>query len=223
MKSLLLASSVGLAFTLASISGLRAEDVTLPEGDAATPMIESTFEADPSVLLAANSPVTDSTQAAPAAEVFHDFGGVQLLGNDRHYIEFGVGIYDLLTEEAGSKRSLGGSVELRIGDKLGFIGPMAGAIFNADGGVYGYGGIYMDIQFGDFVLTPQAAMGAYHQGDSSDLGGVFQFRVGAGLTYMFDNGIRVGISFAHISNANIYQDNGGVEELYLIAAFPFSL
>ncbi|MFZ1414016.1 MAG: acyloxyacyl hydrolase [Defluviicoccus sp.] len=222
MKSLLLAGSVGLAFTLASVAGLRAEDAALPEADA-TAMIESAFEADPAVILAANSSVTDSTEAAPVAEVFHDFGGVQLLGNDRHYIEIGVGIYDLLTEEAGSERSLGGSVELRIGDKLGFIGPAVGAIFNADGGVYGYGGIYMDIKFGDFVLTPQAAMGAYHQGDSSDLGGVFQFRVGAGLTYMFDNGIRVGISFAHISNANIYEDNGGVEELYLIAAFPFSL
>lgn len=223
MKSLLLAGSVGLAFTLASVAGLRAEDATLPETDAATPMIENTFEADPSVLLAANSSVTGSTEADAAAEVFHDFGGVQLLGNDRHYIEIGVGVYDLLTEEAGSKRSLGGSIELRIGDKLGFIGPAVGAIYNADGGVYGYGGIYMDVKFGDFVLTPQAAMGAYHQGDSSDLGGVFQFRVGAGLTYMFDNGIRVGISFAHISNANIYEDNGGVEELYLIAAFPFSL
>ena len=223
MKSLLLAGSVGLVCTFASVSELRAEEPALPEGAAATPAAESTFEADPAVVLAANSTVTEPTEAAPAAEVFHDFGGVQLLGNDRHYIELGVGIYDLLTEEAGSKRSLGGSLELRIGDKLGFIGPAVGAVFNADGGVYGYGGIYMDVKFGDFVLTPQAAIGAYHQGDSSDLGGVFQFRVGAGLTYMFDNGVRLGISFAHISNAGIYEDNGGVEELCLIASFPFSL
>ncbi|SUS04843.1 Lipid A 3-O-deacylase-related protein (modular protein) [uncultured Defluviicoccus sp.] len=223
MKSLLLAGSVGLVCTFASVSELRAEEPALPEGDATPPAAESTFEADPAVVLAANSTVTEPTDAAPAAEVFHDFGGVQLLGNDRHYIEIGVGIYDLLTEEAGSKRSLGGSLELRIGDKLGFIGPAVGAVFNADGGVYGYGGIYMDVKFGDFVLTPQAAIGAYHQGDSSDLGGVFQFRVGAGLTYMFDNGVRLGISFAHISNAGIYEDNGGVEELYLIASFPFSL
>lgn len=223
MRSLLLAGSVGLVCTFASVAGLRAEEPAQPEGGAATPAIESAFEADPAVVLAANSTATEPTDAAPAAEVFHDFGGVQLLGNDRHYIEIGVGIYDLLTEEAGSKRSLGGSLELRIGDKLGFIGPAVGAIFNADGGVYGYGGIYMDVKFGDFVLTPQAAIGAYHQGDSSDLGGVFQFRIGAGLTYMFENGIRLGISFAHISNAGIYEDNGGVEELYLIAAFPFSL
>ncbi|MDS4010415.1 MAG: acyloxyacyl hydrolase [Defluviicoccus sp.] len=223
MKSLLLAGSVGLVCTFASVSELRAEEPVQPEGDLVTPAAESAFEADPAVVLAANSTVTEPAEAAPAAEVFHDFGGVQLLGNDRHYIEIGVGIYDLLTEEAGSKRSLGGSVELRIGDKLGFIGPAVGAVFNADGGVYGYGGIYMDVKFGDFVLTPQAAIGAYHQGDSSDLGGVFQFRIGAGLTYMFDNGVRLGISFAHISNAGIYEDNGGVEELYLIAAFPFSL
>jgi hypothetical protein len=221
MKSLLLAGSVGLVYTLASAGGPRAEEPALPEADAATPTIETTFAADPSVILAANT--TAPAEAGPVTEVFHDFGAVQLLGDDRHYVEIGVGIFDLLTEEAGSKRSLGGSIELRIGDKLGFIGPMAGAIFNVDGGIYGYGGIYMDIKFGNFVLTPQGAVGAYHQGNSSDLGGVFQFRMGAGLTYMFDNGIRVGISFAHISNAGIYEDNGGAEELYLIAAFPFSL
>lgn len=221
MKSLLLAGSVGLACTLASLGGLRAEEPALPGTDAATPTTEAPFEADLAVILAANTP--SPADAGPVTEVFHDFGGIQLLGDDRHYIEIGAGIYDLLTEEAGSKRSLGGSLELRIGNKLGFIGPMAGAIFNADGGIYGYGGIYMDIKFGNFVLTPQGAIGAYHQGDSSDLGGVFQFRMGTGLTYMFDNGIRVGISFAHISNAGIYEDNGGVEELYLIASFPFSL
>lgn len=149
--------------------------------------------------------------------------GIAILRDGPSYFELGAGVFDLLDEEAQSKRSLGGSVEVRLGDKLWFIGPAAGVVFNADGGVYGYGGIYLDVKLGPLVLTPQAGIGGYHQGDSSDLGGVFQFRVGAGLTYQLGNGWRIGASFAHISNAGIYKDNGGAEELYLIVAVPFTL
>lgn len=149
--------------------------------------------------------------------------GIELLGDGPNYLEIGIGAFDLLEEHASSRRSGGGSVELRGGNKLWYFGPAAGVVFNTDGGVYGYGGIYADVQWGPVVLTPQAGIGAYHQGDSADLGGVFQFRVGAGLSYQLVNGWRIGLSFAHISNAGIYDDNGGVEEVYLIVALPFSL
>ncbi len=149
--------------------------------------------------------------------------GIELLGDGPNYLEIGIGAFDLLEEHASSRRSGGGSVELRGGNKLWYFGPAAGVVFNTDGGVYGYGGIYADVQWGPVVLTPQAGIGAYHQGDSADLGGVFQFRIGAGLSYQLVNGWRIGLSFAHISNAGIYDDNGGVEEVYLIVALPFSL
>jgi hypothetical protein len=149
--------------------------------------------------------------------------GIHALGDGPHYVELGLGAFDVLREEAGARRSAGGSIELRGGDKLGFIGPAAGVVVNADGGVFGYGGIYADLKWGSVVLTPQAGIGAYRQGDSSDLGGVVQFRVGAALSYQFASGWRIGIRLAHISNAGIYQDNGGAEELYLVVAVPFSL
>ena len=62
-------------------------------------------------------------------------------------------------------------VELRGGNKLWYFGPPAGVVFNTDGGVYGYGGIYADVQWGPVVLTPQAGIGAHHQGESAGLGG----------------------------------------------------
>lgn len=165
----------------------------------------------------ADEPAGESAAAA-AAET-----GIHLLGDGPNYLELGVGSFDFLKEHPSSRRSVGGSVELRGGRKLWYLGPAAGVVFNADGGVFAYGGIYTDVKWGPVVLTPQAGIGGYRQGDSADLGGLFQFRVGAGLSYAFDNGWRVGISFAHISNANLHEINGGAEELYLVVALPFSL
>ena len=63
-------------------------------------------------------------------------------------------------------------------------------------------------------------MGAYHQGNSRDLGGVFQFREMVDLAYRFDNGQRLGVRVAHISNAHIHEYNPGEEEYYLTYAIP---
>lgn len=197
---------LGVAFTIVPLFAATAEDHPTEHA-----------QSSPSAVVA--RPAGAETEPM----VVYDLGGVQILGDDRHYVEVGFGIFDLLEEHESSARSLGGSLEIRVGDKLWVFGPAAGVVVNTDGGVYGYGGVYMDVTFGDFVLTPQAGIGAYHQGDSADLGGIFQFRVGAGLSYRFENGVRVGLSIAHISNAGIYEDNGGVEEVYLIVAVPFSL
>ena len=116
-------------------------------------------------------------------------------------------------------------VEYRSGWKiLGFefgpvfrgIGPMVGLMANTDGGVFGYGGIYSDIQFGErVVLFPSVALGGYNEGDSRDLGGVFQFQLGLTAAYRFEDDSSLGITFAHISNASIHDKNPGVESLLL--------
>ena len=74
---------------------------------------------------------------------------------------------------------------------------------NSQGGLFGYFGLYGDISVGKVYFTPQLAVGAWHQGDSRDLGGVFQFRETVELAYRFDNGQRLGFRVAHISNAHI--------------------
>jgi lipid A 3-O-deacylase len=62
-------------------------------------------------------------------------------------------------------------------------------------------------------------MGGYHEGDSADLGGVFQFRESIDLAYRFDNGHRLGVRVAHISNAGIHDKNPGEEEILLTYSF----
>ena len=90
-----------------------------------------------------------------------------------------------------------------------------------DSAVYGYAGIGMDIFFGRrVVLTPNFAVGAYHDGDGKDLGHAVEFRSGLELAYRFDNRSRLGIAVHHISNASLGDSNPGTESVVLTYAIP---
>ena len=64
---------------------------------------------------------------------------------------------------------------------------------NTEGGLFGYFGLYVDLSVGPIYFTPQLGLGAYHRGDSRDLGGNFQFRETVELSYRFANGHRAGL------------------------------
>ena len=91
---------------------------------------------------------------------------------------------------------------------------------NADGGVFGYAGMYADFGFGRYVLTPLVGAGAYHRGGNGDLGGAFEFRLSLALAYEFRNHNRLGVQFAHISNAGTHHINPGENEALLVFAIP---
>jgi lipid A 3-O-deacylase len=164
---------------------------------------------------------------APGAAAAQDevdylrWGGLSLRGAAPNYLDIGAGVFDFRAPFDASRRSAAGRLEVRGGNKLWFLGPAIGLMANTDGGVFGYGGVYADVAFGNLVMTPLAAFGGYRQGDSSDLGGIFQFRLSLGLSYTFANRHRLGVNFAHISNRSIYDRNPGEEELYLTYAIPF--
>ncbi len=88
------------------------------------------------------------------------------------------------------------------------------------GGVFGYGGVYADLQLGQVVITPLGAIGGYRRGGSEDLGGAFQFRLSVAMSSEFGNRSRIGVQYAHISNADIYTVNPGENELLLTYAIP---
>ena len=91
---------------------------------------------------------------------------------------------------------------------------------NTDGGVFGYGGVYIDLTWGDIVITPLVGLGGYAEGDSKDLGGVFQFLASGTVAYVFPNGSRLGVRLGHLSNAGIHDDNPGEEDLMLTYSLP---
>lgn len=154
-------------------------------------------------------------------DVVFRVGPLEVLGEGPSYAEVGVGAFNALDQD-GAETESAAKVELRVGEeKLWFVGPAVGLMATGDGGVFGYGGFYADVAWGNVVLTPLLGIGGYTQGDSKDLGGVFQFRTGFGAAYEFTPGMRLGVSYAHVSNAHIHDENPGEEELYLTYALSF--
>jgi lipid A 3-O-deacylase len=149
-------------------------------------------------------------------------GPVRLVGNEPSYLDLGAGAFNVQGHPE-SETLPEGKVEFRYGQKLFYIGPAIGLLANTKGGVFGYAGFYADFALGPFVLTPLAAVGGYHRGGSEDLGEVFQFRTGGTLSYQFDNQSRLGVQFAHISNAGLSRQNPGENELLLTYAIPLHL
>jgi hypothetical protein len=151
----------------------------------------------------------------------YSFGDLDLLGQSPHYLDVGVGVFDVFERKSTSRRSAAGRVEFRVGHKIYGIGPAVGFLANTDGGAYGYGAVYADLKYHELVFTPLAGLGAYHEGDRSDLGGVFQFRLALGVSYQFADKSRAGLTLAHISNAGIHDENPGEDEIYLSYSLPF--
>ena len=145
-----------------------------------------------------------------------EFGPVAVLASGEDHLEVGLGAFDVLDDDP----SYLGSLEYRFGRKVAFIGPALGLLANSDGGVYGYLGLYLDLAVGPVQVTPMLAAGGYREGSSEDLGGVFQFRQSLVLAWQFDNGHRLGLKVAHISNANINDANPGSEDLMVTYAVP---
>ncbi len=154
-------------------------------------------------------------------DVVGDLWGIELLGKTPNYVDLGTGVFDVFKRDRDGQTSASARVELRIGEKLYGFGPLIGLMANTDGGVNGYGGLYVDLAVGDIIVTPIAAVSGYSQGGSSYLSGVFLFRIGLGAAYEFENKVRVGVRLSHLSNASIHDDNPGEEEIYLTIALPF--
>ena len=160
--------------------------------------------------------VANHAKAEELESIFYQAGPIAVHGDEADTLTIGAGAWDPDDQETSGA----GNIEYRLGRKLFFIGPGLGLVANTDGGVFGYVGIYFDLSWGNVYLTPFGGFGGYRQGGSRNLGSVFQFRGQGDLAYRFDNGHRLGVRLAHISNANTNDPNPGAEELYLTYAIP---
>ena len=159
----------------------------------------------------------ENEQVAGLGQKIYQEGEVQVFGDGPDTLALGVGAFDAFKTDPASAEF---RADYRWGQKLIFIGPLVGVLANTDGGVFGYGGGYFDIQIGSVVFTPTAGMGAYRRGGSKDLGGTFQFHIGFDVAYRLEDGSRLGIKFSHISNAFIHDINPGAESLLLTYSIP---
>ena len=155
------------------------------------------------------------------------------------YDVFGIGIYDIKFDGSSSNYATDIRYERRFDNTLIDIGPeednffylkpFAGIELTTDDAFYLISGIYLEDNSGKLMigkknkwnLTPSFGFGYYDDGNGKKLGNKFEFRTTLELSYQLQNTDRIGISFGHISNANIGKKNPGVEIISLSYQKPF--
>jgi len=138
-------------------------------------------------------------------------------------VALGGGAFDVLPDNKKPGSGVTGLAlsEYRFGDVLWIVAPFIGVMGTGKGAFYGYGGLGFDINFWEkWVVTPTAAVGYFEHGSGIDLGAHCEFRTGAEFDYRFDNLVRLGFGFYHISNAGIGKINPGVELATFVLTVP---
>ncbi|MHB1756352.1 MAG: acyloxyacyl hydrolase [Leptospirillum sp.] len=157
---------------------------------------------------------------------------VQILGDENPYLNMGAGVFNLVGGTSEHRYGFPsydhspaeGNVEYQSGETILGIGYALGILANSDGAVDGYGGIFFNIALSPhWILTPMGGIGGYDQNNSKFLGSVFMFRLEMTFAYQMDNGDRVGLKFAHLSNSDIAHSNPGENEVLLNYAVPLKL
>ncbi len=152
---------------------------------------------------------------------------------------FGLGIYDIKFDGSEKNQTTDLRYEHRsdlslvdIGpeeDNFFFLKPFFGFEYTNDSASYFLTGIYFEDNLGEliegnkskFFFTPSFGAGIYEDGSGKKLGNDLQFRTSLELSYQLKNKNRIGISFSHISNANLGDKNPGVEILSLSYHIPY--
>ena len=156
------------------------------------------------------------------------------------YDVFAVGIYDIKFDGSEINQATDFRYERRFDNSIFEIGPKSENFFNlkpfvgieatSDDALYLLGGIYLDDNLGslflgedsNLIFTPSFGIGNYDDGKGKKLGNNIEFRTTFEISYELENKNRVGISYGHISNANIGDKNPGVEILSLSYQVPFN-
>ena len=155
------------------------------------------------------------------------------------YDVFGIGIYDVKFDGSSSNHATDLRYERRFDKTLFDIGPekdnffylkpFAGIELTSDSAFYLISGIYLEDNIGDLVkgkennwnFTPSFGVGYYDDGNGKKLGNKVEFRTTLEFSYQIANKDRIGISFGHISNANIGKKNPGAEIISISYQKPF--
>ncbi len=155
------------------------------------------------------------------------------LANSKGTNIFGLGLYDIKFDGSEKNQAADFRYEFRsdkslfnIGpkeDNFFFLKPFFGFELTNDSASYFLTGIYFEDNLGElfegdkskFFFTPSFGAGIYDDGSGKKLGNDLQFRTSLEVSYELENKNRIGISFSHISNANLGDKNPGVEILSL--------
>ena len=155
------------------------------------------------------------------------------------YDVFGLGYYDIKFDGSQTNEAIDFRYERRFDYSLFQIGPETYDFFNlkpfagfeitSDSATYFLVGVYVEDNIGtlftnkssNFIITPSFGAGYYDDGDGKKVGNEIVFRTTLELSYQLQNKNRIGLSFGHISNANLGDKNPGTEILSLSFQRPY--
>ena len=161
------------------------------------------------------------------------------IGTSQGYDVFGIGIYDVKFDGSSSEDAIDIRYERRfdntiidIGpeqDNFFYLKPFTGIELTSDSAFYLISGIYLEDNIGDLMtgkdnnwnFTPSFGVGYYDDGNGKKRGNKVEFRTTLEFSYQLLNKDRIGISFGHISNANIGNKNPGAEIISISYQKPF--
>ena len=155
------------------------------------------------------------------------------------YDVFAIGMYDVKFDGSQKNVSTDFRYERRFDNSLFEIGPESENFFNlkpfasieltSDSAAYFIGGIYLEDNVGtlfsgedsNIIFTPSFGAGYYDDGNGKKLGHSIEFRTTLEISYELENKNRLGLSFGHISNANLGDKNPGVEIISFSYQIPY--
>lgn len=142
---------------------------------------------------------------------------LSLMPSGAPYLSAGLGIFNMVgavNDDGYNRTPAELNLEYQSGTRLYGIGYLLGLLANTDGGIDGYGGVYANVLLSPhWILTPEAGIGGYRQGQSKNMGSTFLFRLELGLAYQLAAGQRLGVKIAHLSNGDLYTRNPGENEI----------
>ncbi len=113
-----------------------------------------------------------------------------------------------------------GGAEVRTPYMVGNLGAWVGLETSFEEYYLG-AGLYYAFNPGDrWFFVPSTGIGFYEKNGGLRLGHELEFRSALEIDYQFENKIRLGISFAHYSNAGFGDFNPGNETVKLILSVP---
>ena len=151
--------------------------------------------------------------------------GVPAWASDDGYAKVFIGTYDMFRDNQDTQYG----VEVQSPDGLGRYDfkPLLGLMRTREQSHYLYTGVSRTSFFTAsptglaFTFSFGPGLYFYGDGDDTDLGHVFELRSSGGLIWQFADRTRIGLHYAHLSNASITEVNPGSELVTLTYELPF--
>ena len=144
------------------------------------------------------------------------------LAKDTAYVSYSAGWFDIKADKDAAPEF---SLEYHDDTQLGWFKPFLHASYVTNGMTFLGAGLLVDLQVGaNWIVQPSLAA-TWWRGDTEklDLGYPLIFRSRLEVAYRFKDKSRLGISFAHSSNAHLDKQNPGTETLMLNVSVPLTL